>query len=98
MFSEVSSSEKHVPFRLEQRQFEGSKGYEYVLGVARGPIREHVSNKTSCGVNQSTFQRDRILLHGMNGGIWDGGLSFHQDWSNVDFLPLDWNLRARCLS
>lgn len=98
MFFGVSSSEKHVPFRLEQRQLEGSEGYEHVLGVARGPIREYMSNECRHEVNRSTFQGDRVLLHGMNGGIWYGGLSFHQDRGNVDLLPLNWNLRVKCLS
>src|ERR1700704_3026849 len=59
------------PFPTERRQSKSSSGYGYILGVARGPIREQVSNENHCGISQCTFQGDGILLHRMNGSIWN---------------------------
>lgn len=71
-------------------------------GLARTDVGEKVEGTTESQVEgdvtlsdwggQWTLQGDQVLLDRLNGGIWNGGLSVLEDWSDIDGLPLDWGL------
>lgn len=74
-------------------------------GFARTDVGEEVEGTTEGEVegnmtladrsSKRTLKGDQVLFYRVDGWLRNGGLSLHEDWSNIDWFPLNWNLDVR---